>query len=139
MCLRNENKDPHSSNSMLIECTLRINDGGLFNFSYGSQYFLKIEVYCSVYDSSEFRVEQNITINMLCHAGLSFRTTEESLRNAFQNFGQLVEGESKGVNMFLFLVELPIASVSVFMGQQLVISFHSLKNLLFIYSQSGDG
>lgn len=24
--------------------------------------------------------------------GLSFRTTEESLRNAFQNFGQLVEG-----------------------------------------------
>lgn len=26
-------------------------------------------------------------------AGLSFRTTEESLRNAFQNFGQLVEGE----------------------------------------------
>lgn len=26
-------------------------------------------------------------------AGLSFRTTEESLRNAFQGFGQLVEGE----------------------------------------------
>ncbi|CAI0400192.1 unnamed protein product [Linum tenue] len=25
------------------------------------------------------------------HTGLSFRTTEESLRNAFQNFGQLVE------------------------------------------------
>ncbi|RZC74908.1 hypothetical protein C5167_050389 [Papaver somniferum] len=26
-----------------------------------------------------------------CLAGLSFRTTEESLRNAFQNFGELVE------------------------------------------------
>ncbi|XP_034217100.1 organelle RRM domain-containing protein 6, chloroplastic-like isoform X2 [Prunus dulcis] len=40
-----------------MECIFRINDGALFNFSYG----------------------------------LSFRTTEESLRNAFQNFGQLVE------------------------------------------------
>lgn len=45
------------------------------------------------------------TVN--CHAGLSFRTTEESLRNAFQNFGQLVEGESiKDFGTFLFLVEL---------------------------------
>jgi len=28
------------------------------------------------------------------NAGLSFRTTEESLRNAFQNFGQLGDGEN---------------------------------------------
>lgn len=28
-------------------------------------------------------------------AGLSFRTTEEGLRNAFQKFGQLVEGETR--------------------------------------------
>ncbi|RVW83322.1 Organelle RRM domain-containing protein 6, chloroplastic [Vitis vinifera] len=30
-------------------------------------------------------------MNILLHAGLSFRTTEESLRNAFETFGQLVE------------------------------------------------
>ncbi|KAL2942248.1 Organelle RRM domain-containing protein 6 chloroplastic [Bienertia sinuspersici] len=28
---------------------------------------------------------------MFLHAGLSFRTTNESLQNAFQKFGQLVE------------------------------------------------
>lgn len=33
-------------------------------------------------------------MNIPLHAGLSFRTTEESLRNAFEKFGQLVESEN---------------------------------------------
>ena len=32
-----------------------------------------------------------LMLKLLC-AGLSFRTTQESLTNAFQQFGQLVEG-----------------------------------------------
>lgn len=37
---------------------------------------------------------EHVVIYCLFHAGLSFRTTEESLRKAFQNFGELVDGEN---------------------------------------------
>jgi len=37
----------------------------------------------------------------LFFSGLSFRTTEESLRNAFKNFGQLVEGRKMMIFSFV--------------------------------------
>ncbi|KAI3982995.1 hypothetical protein MKX01_010478 [Papaver californicum] len=41
--------------------------------------------------SSSIRSSTTTTSTKLYISGLSFRTTEESLRNAFQNFGELVE------------------------------------------------
>lgn len=37
------------------------------------------------------RLNDASTFRIISVAGLSFRTTEESLRNAFENFGKLVE------------------------------------------------
>lgn len=51
-------------------------------------------------DSSIFLAE----FLFLFLAGLSFRTTKESLRNAFQNFGQLVEGEKHSHYIYIYIV-----------------------------------
>ncbi|KAG9141680.1 hypothetical protein Leryth_019311 [Lithospermum erythrorhizon] len=58
-----------------------------------TSYFQETSISC-ISSSSSSSVEAKMSLNTptkLFVSGLSFRTTEESLRNAFKNFGQLVE------------------------------------------------
>lgn len=77
-------------------------------------------------------------MDILLHAGLSFRTTEESLRNAFETFGQLVEGEStesKLIPCFVPWICLIWFDIFILFSYILVIATIFSETFIFLVSE----
>ncbi|KAF3438399.1 hypothetical protein FNV43_RR21161 [Rhamnella rubrinervis] len=77
-----------SSSSSASQCD---SDGVRIRFPSLSLPFRHGGCFVSAYSSSSSSSSSPKSYTRLYVSGLSFRTTEESLRNAFQNFGELVE------------------------------------------------